>query len=177
MKHLRMSLNIVLAASLMTIVSCSDSKKSNPGSTEPDLTGYWKGQCQAAPMLLAIGSSYDYFQLNEDGSQNLFRVNYESYDCSGDVFSINSLGTNTVEIGNIVSQSPWTVEFNSTRCSTTTYLTAKLESEELYIAEGECGSEPETRCTEFDGAPAYSRMAEEDIPTVPVNASPSFCIQ
>ncbi|UXR66186.1 hypothetical protein EZJ49_07975 [Bdellovibrio bacteriovorus] len=172
-----MSLNIVLAASLLATVSCSDSKKSNPGSTEPDLTGYWRTECQAAPTLLAIGSNYDYFQLDEEGTQNLFRVNYSSVDCSGDVFSIDNLGTNTVEVGNIVSQSPWTVELNSTRCTTTTYLTAKLESEKLYIAEGECGSEPETRCTDFDYSPAYSRMTEGDIPSVPVKASPSFCIQ
>ncbi|WP_374000334.1 hypothetical protein [Bdellovibrio bacteriovorus] len=174
-----MSLNIVLAASLMTAISCSDSKKSTPGSAEPDLAGYWKTECQAAPTLAPIGSSYDYFQITADGSQNLHRANYISTDCSGSASSIDSFGTNTVAVGNIVSQSPWTVEFDSTRCNTTTYLTAKFDSEKLYIAEGECGSSTADRCTDFTSSPAYSRMAAEDVPTLPepVSASPSFCIQ
>ncbi|BEV69091.1 hypothetical protein Bb109J_c2511 [Bdellovibrio bacteriovorus] len=181
MKHLKMSLNIVIAASLLTAVACSNSGKSTPGSNELELTGYWKGECYTYPVRTTEASEFEYFEITADGTQKRFTAQFTSTDCTGEASQVHNNGSETFEIGTILSESPWTAELNYTRCNgdSQAYATLKYETELLHLATGECGSSVEDRCTDFSEGTTYSRLAEEDVPpyTEPVKITPKLCLQ
>ncbi|WP_374033601.1 hypothetical protein ACES2I_12715 [Bdellovibrio bacteriovorus] len=177
-----MSLNIMIAASLLTAVACSNSGKSTPGSNELELTGYWKGECYTYPSLTpATNSEFDFFEITDANTQKRYKAVFSSTDCSGAAVDVYDYGSETAEIGTILSTSPWTAEFNYTQCNGDyqVYATLKFESDLLHLATGECGGSAEDRCTDFSEGTTYSRLAEADVPAAPapVKTTPKLCLQ
>lgn len=175
-----MSLNIVLAASLMTAVSCSDSSKSKPGSSSP-ITGYWKEACDSYPVrTTAASSGFYYFQILNGTTKNYY-AQFESTDCTGPAFSVNQWGDEQFTLGTVISASPLTQQLNFTRCEGDVheFSTLKYEGGNLHFAKsGGDGASAETRYTDFATSDVYYPLATADVPQAPVVSSvPLFCLQ
>lgn len=179
MKHLKMSLNIVIAASLLTAVACSSSS-SNPGSTtEPELTGYWKGEC-----IIDNGrsgySDYAILHFADDGTLTKTTYKFDGTTCSGEPISANGPTNGTFTLGTVVTESPLTQEFMSFLSCTEFYSTFKIQNNTLYVANaGGDGSTAETRATDFTDADELTPITEADIPALPepVSVEPQLCLK
>lgn len=178
MKNLRMSLNIAMTATLLTLAACNSGSSSKSPSKEPELTGYWKGEC-VIDNGRAGYSDYVIMHFAEDGTLTQTQYKFDGTTCSGDaLYGVRNNGNFT--LGTLVSESPLTQEFYSIISCNEFWSTFKIQNNTLFVANtGGDGTTEENRSTDFTDADEYTPIAESDVPpyTEPVNFNPKVCLQ
>lgn len=179
MTNLRMSLNIAIVTTLLATAACSNSGSSKSPSKDPELTGYWKGECYQLARTTAPGYGFAVLQIKDDGTVSRTGYEFNNNTCTGDAAAAYGPFDGTFTPGTVISQSPFTQEFHSFISCTDQYSTVKIENNTLFIANGPGdGLSEDQRQTDFTDADEYTPITEADLPAVtqPVAVTPSLCL-